>query len=106
MKDGINIKKDNHIKSSKITGGINAKAEGISAGIVHKVPMDLRKALISSPAVRDTWENITPIARNEWICWIESAKKTETRSHRIDRTLKELIDGKHRPCCWPGCSHR
>ncbi len=80
--------------------------KGLSTGAVHKVPADLRKALTSSPAARAAWEDITPLARNEWICWIESAKKAETREHRIERTHSELIEGKRRPCCWPGCSHR
>jgi len=78
----------------------------IATGVVHKVPTDLRKTLTAIPAARAMWEDITPLARNEWICWIESAKKPETRSHRIERTRTELIDGKHRPCCWAGCIHR
>ncbi|MBV9303215.1 MAG: YdeI/OmpD-associated family protein [Acidobacteriaceae bacterium] len=49
---------------------------------------------------------MTPLARNEWICWIESAKKAETRSHRIEWGCSSLKDGKRRPCCWPGCVHR
>jgi uncharacterized protein YdeI (YjbR/CyaY-like superfamily) len=53
-----------------------------------------------------TWEDITPLARNEWICWIESAKKPETRAHRIEWGCSSLKDGKRRPCCWPGCTHR
>ena len=80
--------------------------KGISISIVHKVPADLRKVLNSSPATRAAWGDITPLARNEWICWIESAKKADTRSHRIERTHTELIGGKRRPCCWAGCVHR
>ena len=72
----------------------------IAAGVVHRIPADLRKTLTSSSTVRAAWKDITPLARNEWICWIESAKKAETRSHRIERTRTELIDGKRRPCCW------
>ncbi|MBN1594504.1 YdeI/OmpD-associated family protein [candidate division FCPU426 bacterium] len=78
----------------------------IATGVVHGVPEDLRRALISSPAARTAWEDITPLARNEWICWIESAKKLETRNHRIQRTCAELVEGKRRPCCWAGCKHR
>src|SRR3989344_4626720 len=72
----------------------------------HKVPTDLQKALTSSGVARAAWEDITPLARNEWICWILSAKYAETRSRRTLRTRKELIDGKRRPCCWVGCAHR
>jgi len=78
----------------------------ITGGGVHKMPADLRKTLISDEASRTAWEDITPLARNEWICWIESAKKQETRNHRIERTHTELIEGKRRPCCWAGCPHR
>jgi uncharacterized protein YdeI (YjbR/CyaY-like superfamily) len=78
----------------------------IAAGILHKIPADLREALTSDPRVLAAWEDITPIARNEWICWVESAKKPETRSRRIERTREDLSDGKRRPCCWPGCPHR
>jgi len=82
-----------------------AKKE-IATGVVHKVPTDLRKTLTSDPKALTAWKDITPLARNEWICWIESAKKQETRNRRIERAHKELIDGKRRPCCWPGCLHR
>jgi uncharacterized protein YdeI (YjbR/CyaY-like superfamily) len=78
----------------------------IATGVVHKVPVDLRKTFTSDPRALAAWEDITPLARNEWICWIESAKKPETRSRRIERTRTGLIDGKRRPCCWPGCPHR
>lgn len=78
----------------------------VSGGVVHDLPADLEKALLLSRAALATWENITPLARNEWICWIESAKKAETRQKRITWGCSNLEDGKRRPCCWPGCPHR
>lgn len=78
----------------------------LSNGTVHKVPIDLRKVLTSSKALREAWEDITPLARNEWICWIVSVKKDETRKHHIKRAEEELVKGKRRPCCWAGCPHR
>jgi uncharacterized protein YdeI (YjbR/CyaY-like superfamily) len=78
----------------------------ISAGVIHDLPKDLEKILASAPAILDIWEDITPLARNEWICWITSAKKTETREKRIQIAQENLMDGKRRPCCWPGCPHR
>lgn len=78
----------------------------ISDGVVHKTPEDLRKILVTYPEVHTAWEDITPLARNEWICWILSAKKPETRTHRIERTRTDLMNGKRRPCCWAGCVHR
>ena len=74
--------------------------------MVHKMPVDLRKAIASSLGARAAWEDITPLARNEWICWVISAKKPETRNNHIERTRTELIEGKRRPCCWAGCPHR
>jgi uncharacterized protein YdeI (YjbR/CyaY-like superfamily) len=74
--------------------------------VLHKVPSDLKKALSSSPGALKAWDSITPLARNEWICWVESVKKAETRSHHIKRATTELVEGKRRPCCWPGCPHR
>lgn len=56
----------------------------IAGGVVHPLPADLRAALQSRPQALAAWENITPLARNEWICWIESAKKVETRE-KADR---------------------
>ena len=50
-------------------------AKEISGGVVHDLPADLKKALTSDVKALETWEDITPLARNEWICWIESAKR-------------------------------
>ena len=80
--------------------------KAISAGAVHDMPADLRKVLISDPAARAKWEDITPLARNEWICWVISVKKPETRRQHIERVRTELKEGMRRPCCWPGCPHR
>ena len=80
--------------------------KGIAGGVVHKMPEDLKKAIISTSTVRAVWEDITPLARNEWICWVTSAKKAETRSIRIGKALSKLKGGMRRPCCWAGCTHR
>jgi uncharacterized protein YdeI (YjbR/CyaY-like superfamily) len=78
----------------------------IAGGVVHALPDDLRAALLVDRDALATWDDITPLARNEWICWIESAKRAETRAKRIDWGRENLRDGKRRPCCWPGCPHR
>lgn len=78
----------------------------VSTDILHKVPEDLLKVFTSNSKLMIKWEDITPLSRNEWICWIESAKKAETRIRRIKRTCTELIEGKRRPCCFAGCNHR
>ena len=76
------------------------------SGFLHKMPVDLEKALNTHPEALVKWNDITPLARNEWICWVESAKLIDTRERRIERTYTELVEGKRRPCCWPGCIHR
>lgn len=78
----------------------------ISAGPAHALPPDLRKALLADPAALAAWEDITPLARNEWICWTISVKKQETREEHIARMREQLKEGQRRPCCWPGCQHR
>jgi uncharacterized protein YdeI (YjbR/CyaY-like superfamily) len=78
----------------------------VPGGAVHELPADLRKALMANPPALDAWRDITPLARNEFICWVEDAKQEMTRERRIRRTQEELEEGQRRPCCWPGCSHR
>lgn len=78
----------------------------LSSGTVHKIPNDFRKKLAKDQDAVTAWNDITPLARNEFICWIVSPKLPETRANHIDRTVQELKEGKRRPCCWPGCSHR
>ncbi len=85
---------------------INTTKKEIATGTVHKVPPDLQKALISDESALERWEDLTPLARNEWICWVISNKKPETRSNHIERTITELLEGVRRPCCWMGCNHR
>ena len=80
--------------------------KAISSGVAHKIPSDLRKALAADKAALAAWEDITPLARNEWICWTISVKKAETRIEHIERLCAQLKQGKRRPCCWPGCPHR
>ncbi len=79
----------------------------LSAGTAHSiVPPDLKKALLNDAEARAAWENITPLARNEWLCWVEEPKQPQTRARRVERTHTELAEGKRRPCCWIGCIHR
>lgn len=81
-------------------------AAKLSPGTIHKLPADLKKELLTSKKATALWQDITPLARNEFICWITSPVKTETRARRVRRTKEELLEGKRRPCCWPGCPHR
>lgn len=78
----------------------------VAGGVVHDLPDDLRTALQGNDVALAAWQDITPLARNEFICWVEDAKQEKTRARRIRRTQEELEEGKRRPCCWPGCKHR
>ena len=78
----------------------------ISSGTVHTLPADLKYALAASPRAFAKWEDISPLARNEWICWTISVKQEATRKDHVKRTVSELIEGMRRPCCWIGCIHR
>jgi Bacteriocin-protection, YdeI or OmpD-Associated len=78
----------------------------IPAGTVHKLPPDLKKALVEDKEALGLWQGLTPLARNEWICWVSFVKKDETRREHIKRVVSELKEGMRRPCCWLGCIHR
>lgn len=75
-------------------------------GTVHQAGEDLEAAVRSDPQLLLLWEKLTPLGRNEFICWVEDAKQLATRQRRIRRTCEELLEGKKRPCCWAGCIHR
>jgi uncharacterized protein YdeI (YjbR/CyaY-like superfamily) len=75
-------------------------------GVVHELPDDLCDALTRDADALAAWTDITPLARNEFVCWVEDAKQASTRERRIRRTVEELREGRRRPCCWPGCQHR
>ncbi len=78
----------------------------ISSGTIHKIPADLKKALVSDRSASAKWESLTPLGRNEWICWTISVKREETRKDHVKRLVNEIKEGKRRPCCWIGCIHR
>jgi uncharacterized protein YdeI (YjbR/CyaY-like superfamily) len=78
----------------------------IPGGVVHTLPDDFAAALVASPAALATWHDITPLARNGWICWVISPKQAATRTKRVAWGIESLGVGKRRPCCWPGCPHR
>ena len=65
-----------------------------------RVPADLRKALAATPVAKAQWTDLTPIARRDFISWIDSAKQPETRRRRIQKACSMLAAGKRRPCCY------
>ena len=80
--------------------------EMLPDGTVHTLPDDLRAAVAADVEASALWQGLTPLGRNEFICWVEDAKQPATRARRIVRTLEEMAEGKRRPCCWAGCIHR
>ncbi len=82
-----------------------AKASTTSS-FLHTTPRDIKVAVSTSPKLTALWEGLTPLARNEWICWVTIVKKAETRKEHTERMVEQLQTGKRRPCCWPGCPHR
>lgn len=78
----------------------------VQGGSVHKLPPDVRAAILGDKKVLALWQDITPLARSEWICWMTSGKLAETREIRIKKGLSKMRSGMRRPCCWAGCPHR
>ena len=78
----------------------------VETGVVHEISDDLKEALTSDVEALDRWNDLTPLARNEWICWTISVKRGETRGRRVERVIAGLKGAKRGPCCWPGCRHR
>lgn len=74
--------------------------------LVHEIPIDLIEVLEWNSNLLEKWNNLTSIARNEWICWLTIVKKEETRIKHLTRFSEELLNWKKRPCCWPWCPHR
>lgn len=80
--------------------------DSLLGGTAHRLPGDLKQALLASSKARVAWQSLTPLARNEWICWVTFVKKDATRAEHVRRTISELNEGIRRPCCWIGCIHR
>ncbi|HET7320483.1 MAG TPA: YdeI/OmpD-associated family protein [Candidatus Saccharimonadales bacterium] len=78
----------------------------LADGTVHKLPEDMRKAILADKRMLAMWESITPLARNEWICWTITCMKPETRVKHIKVMRDKMHKGERRPCCWVGCIHR
>lgn len=94
------------MKNSPKTEAKSIATEALKGGTVHELPTDLRGALLDAPAAQAAWQSLTPLARNEWICWTISVKQQKTRDEHVARVVTELQEGMRRPCCWLGCIHR
>jgi hypothetical protein len=66
-----------------------------------KVPQDLETALAAAPQkIQDLWEAITPMARWEWVRWVNATQKRDTRKRRVEVSISKMKSGKRRPCCF------
>jgi hypothetical protein len=71
------------------------------------VPKDLKRALAAAPqTIRDLWKDITPMARWEWVRWVNATPNPDTRKRRVEVTISKMKSGKRRPCCFnlAGCT--
>jgi hypothetical protein len=75
-------------------------------GILHELTPDIENVLKEDAQLLQRWNSLTPIQRNEWICWITIVKKEATRAAHIQQMMEQLQQGERQPCCWPGCPHR
>jgi uncharacterized protein YdeI (YjbR/CyaY-like superfamily) len=73
---------------------------------LHEIPGDIQKVLDSSQELQTAWDKLTTLGRNEWICWVTFVKQEKTKLEHLERMQIEILEGKKRPCCWPGCPHR
>src|SRR5438128_2505873 len=64
------------------------------------VPTDLRKALAADPIAKAKWNDLTSIARRDFVSWLDAAKQPETRRRRVEKACSMLVAGKRRPCCY------
>jgi uncharacterized protein YdeI (YjbR/CyaY-like superfamily) len=92
---------DNNIAAINTVSKVTVDPE-----FLHEIPDDLQKVLDDNADVNSKWDTLTPLTKNEWICWVTIVKKPETRSEHLVRLCEDLRAGKRRPCCWPGCPHR
>lgn len=81
-------------------------SDALLPGTVNAIADDVRAALRADAGLVARWQSLTPLGRNEYLCWLEDAKQPATRARRIVRMGEELREGKRRPCCWAGCIHR
>ncbi len=73
---------------------------------MHNMTKEIQTLLNENKELNEKWGSLTPLAQNEWICYTTMPKKEETKAERLRRLKEDILSGKKRPCCWPGCPHR
>lgn len=69
---------------------MNSKKPTLLPGVVHDLPLDMSEAILADEKIADAWNALTPLARNEWICWTTIVKKAETRQEHIERLCEDI----------------
>lgn len=89
-------------KGAKAEAGdtVTLKIEPTKAWPEPEIPQDIKKALDAHKEAKNTWDEATPLAHWEWLRWIRSTGRKETRQKRIDVACDKLRKGERRPCCW------
>ncbi len=65
------------------------------------LPHDLEAALAKAPRkIQDMWKDITPMARWEWVRWVNATNNPDTRKRRVEVSISKMNSGKRRPCCF------
>jgi uncharacterized protein YdeI (YjbR/CyaY-like superfamily) len=72
----------------------------------HRIPSSLKAVLEKHKDLKEIWATLTPLAQNEWMCFVTTGKQELTKQEHVRRLQEDLRNGKKRPCCWPGCPHR
>jgi hypothetical protein len=90
------------LKAASVTAGdtVSLKIQATKDWPEPEVPADLRKALAASPKAHELWQQITPMARWEWVRWTRSTSKADIRQRRLRVGVSKLEHGTRRPCCW------
>jgi bacteriocin resistance YdeI/OmpD-like protein/uncharacterized protein DUF1905 len=104
-KGGQHIPSDKIMRDSFVADGddaVTVEITRIGDEAEHRIPADLRQALAEDPAALAGWQDITPMARRDWVFYVLTAKQAETRARRIAKACDMLASGKRRLCCFPG----
>lgn len=84
----------------KAGDAVHVEMESIKEWPEPQLPADLAKAINNAPNIKPLWDDITPMARWDWLRWINSTKSESTRKHRIEVAFSKLEKGSRRPCCF------
>ena len=94
---------EDQLRAAAISAGDTAKLEiePLKDWPEPTVPQDLQSALTAAPqTIQDIWSEITPMARWEWVRWVNATQNPDTRKRRVEVSISKMQSGKRRPCCF------